>query len=56
MGIFLSCGSPKADLDNAKFEIEQGNLESARRYLERVPLKSPLRAKADSLLKIVEKR
>jgi len=50
------CGSGQADYDNARFEIEQGNIENARKLLSRIPAKSPVRQKADSILKTLETR
>ena len=51
-----ACGSGKADYENARFEIEQGNIENAKKLLARIPAKSPVRPKADSLLKTLETR
>ena len=51
-----ACGSGKADYENARFEIEQGNIENAKKLLGRIPAKSPYRQRADSLLKTLETR
>ncbi len=55
--IFLSkCSSETGKIDHAKFEIEQGNFASARRYLAAVDSTSPLFRSADSILKSIEGR
>ena len=51
-----ACGSGKADYENARFEIEQGNIKNAKKLLGRIPAKSPYRPRADSLLKTLETR
>ena len=54
--IFLmNCSSDSGKIDHARFEIEQGNFSSARRYLESIPKDSKDFKTADSLLKVIEK-
>jgi len=48
------CGSDRAKIENAKFEIEQGNRENARRLLKTIPHRSPDKESADSLLRLLE--
>jgi hypothetical protein len=52
---FAGCSSDSGKIDHARFEIEQGNFESARRYLKSVPKESKDFKVADSLLKAIEK-
>lgn len=53
----LACsGGDKARLEHARFEIEQGNIQNARKYLTQIPKESGFRAQADSLLKTLENR
>ncbi|MBL8028803.1 MAG: hypothetical protein JNL74_20430 [Fibrobacteres bacterium] len=56
IALFAGCSSDTAKIDHAKFEIEQGNFVSARRYLESVPQSSPQFNTADSLLKAIKDR
>jgi hypothetical protein len=51
----MGCSSDSGKIDHARFEIEQGNFESARRYLESVSKDSKDFKVADSLLKAIEK-
>jgi len=52
----MSCSSDSGKIDHAKFEIEQGNFSSARRYLTAIPKDSKEFNTADSLLKAIENR
>jgi len=52
---FTGCSSDSEKIDHARFEIEQGNFESARRYLTSIPKDSKDFKVADSLLKAIEK-
>jgi len=52
---FAGCSSDSGKIDHARFEIEQGNLENARRYLTSIPKDSKDFKVADSLLKAIEK-
>lgn len=52
---FAGCSSDSGKIDHARFEIEQGNYENARRYLATVSKDSKEFRVADSLLKAIEK-
>ena len=53
--LFLAaCSSDKTRLNNARFEIEQGNIRSAVKILSQIPRTSSCRAEADSILKTIE--
>jgi len=52
----VRCSSDSDKIDHARFEIEQGNFSSARRYLETVPTNSQQFKTADSILKAIENR
>ena len=55
--LFLAaCSGDKARLDNARFEIEQGNIRSAKKLLSQIPAGSSHRPAADSILKTLENR
>jgi hypothetical protein len=54
--LLAGCSGDKSCLDNARFEIEQGNVPNAKKLLLQIPEKSPFRASADSLLKTIENR
>jgi hypothetical protein len=56
MGMATGCSPDKSRLDNARFEIEQGNTANAKKLLLQIPEKSPCRASADSLLKTLGNR
>jgi hypothetical protein len=54
-GLCLSgCTSDSSKIDNARFEISQGNLANAKKILQAVPADSRQRPKADSILKSLE--
>lgn len=54
--LLSSCSPDASKIDNARFEIEQGNRENARKILLTVGPGSKHRAAADSLLKVLEAR
>ena len=49
-------GGPAADLEHAKFEIQQNNYPSAKQILEKAAKKYPGNKSVDSLLGLVNKR
>jgi len=54
--LFLGCSNDSAQLNNARFEIDQGNVANARKLLNAIPASSKQKATADSLLKTLEGR
>jgi len=57
LGLWLSgCSSDASKISNARFEIEQGNIENAKKILNTIPAASPVRPAADSILKALESR
>ena len=57
LGLCLSgCTSDSSKIGNARFEIEQGNIENAKKILNTIPAASPAYPAADSILKALESR